>query len=288
MVLERAAEVGGTWRDNTYPGCQCDVPSRLYSLSFAPNPDWSRSFSRQGEIQAYLRRLVREHRAGGPYPPGLRCDGRVLGRGGLVLAPGDLERASHRRRAGRRPGRPECAGDPAAARGRALRGQDVPLGPLGPRSRPDRRARRGRGYGRLGDPVRPAHPPAHRAPARLPAHAALGPSSTDRPIPAPERWAYRRVPALARLARAGVFWTREAAIVGMLRPPAMGRAGGDGARATCALQVRDRELRRPPDARTTGSVASGSCSPTTSIPRCRRATSSSSPTPSPRCGRARW
>jgi cation diffusion facilitator CzcD-associated flavoprotein CzcO len=66
VVFERADEVGGTWRDNTYPGAACDVPSHLYSLSFAPNPEWSRSFSQQPEIQDYLRRVadtcgVREH-----------------------------------------------------------------------------------------------------------------------------------------------------------------------------------------------------------------------------------
>ena len=58
VVLERADDVGGTWRDNTYPGCQCDVPSHLYSFSFAPNPGWSRTYSRQPEIHAYLRRVV--------------------------------------------------------------------------------------------------------------------------------------------------------------------------------------------------------------------------------------
>ena len=42
VVLERAGTVGGTWRDNTYPGCQCDVPSHLYSYSFAPKADWTR------------------------------------------------------------------------------------------------------------------------------------------------------------------------------------------------------------------------------------------------------
>ncbi len=57
-VLERADEVGGTWRDNTYPGCACDVESHLYSFSFAPNPDWSRMFSPQAEILAYLRRCA--------------------------------------------------------------------------------------------------------------------------------------------------------------------------------------------------------------------------------------
>ncbi|HEV2814696.1 MAG TPA: NAD(P)/FAD-dependent oxidoreductase [Solirubrobacteraceae bacterium] len=55
VVLERAGEVGGTWRDNSYPGCACDVPSHLYSFSFAPNPDWTRSYSPQAEILAYLR-----------------------------------------------------------------------------------------------------------------------------------------------------------------------------------------------------------------------------------------
>jgi cation diffusion facilitator CzcD-associated flavoprotein CzcO len=55
VILERATEVGGTWRDNTYPGCACDVPSHLYSFSFAPNPEWSRAFSPQPEIFSYLR-----------------------------------------------------------------------------------------------------------------------------------------------------------------------------------------------------------------------------------------
>lgn len=55
LVADKGTEVGGTWRDNTYPGAACDVPSQLYSFSFAPNPDWSRSFSPQPEIQAYLR-----------------------------------------------------------------------------------------------------------------------------------------------------------------------------------------------------------------------------------------
>ncbi|MET0397386.1 MAG: NAD(P)/FAD-dependent oxidoreductase, partial [Longimicrobiaceae bacterium] len=60
VVLERAGDVGGTWRDNSYPGCTCDVQSHLYSFSFAPNPDWTRSYSPQPEIQAYLRRCARD------------------------------------------------------------------------------------------------------------------------------------------------------------------------------------------------------------------------------------
>ncbi len=57
-IFERADEVGGTWRDNTYPGAACDVPSHVYSLSFEPNPDWSRRFATAGEIQSYLLRIT--------------------------------------------------------------------------------------------------------------------------------------------------------------------------------------------------------------------------------------
>ncbi|MCE9602824.1 MAG: NAD(P)/FAD-dependent oxidoreductase [Gemmatimonadetes bacterium] len=61
VILERAADLGGTWRDNRYPGCACDVESTLYSFSFAPNPGWTRTFSPQPEIQAYLRRVADDH-----------------------------------------------------------------------------------------------------------------------------------------------------------------------------------------------------------------------------------
>jgi cation diffusion facilitator CzcD-associated flavoprotein CzcO len=61
VVLEKADALGGTWRDNTYPGCACDIPSHMYSLSSVPNPDWSRSYSPQPEIRAYLERLADDH-----------------------------------------------------------------------------------------------------------------------------------------------------------------------------------------------------------------------------------
>jgi cation diffusion facilitator CzcD-associated flavoprotein CzcO len=57
VVLEKGADVGGTWRDNTYPGATCDVPSQLYSFSFAPH-DWSNSYSPQPEIQDYIRSVA--------------------------------------------------------------------------------------------------------------------------------------------------------------------------------------------------------------------------------------
>src|SRR5690606_12223426 len=55
IVLERADDVGGTWRDNTYPGAACDIQSHLYSYSFRPNPRWSRVYASQPEILDYLR-----------------------------------------------------------------------------------------------------------------------------------------------------------------------------------------------------------------------------------------
>lgn len=58
VVLEKAEEVGGTWQVNTYPGAQCDIPSIIYSFSFAPNPDWSRLYPLQEELLAYLNTCV--------------------------------------------------------------------------------------------------------------------------------------------------------------------------------------------------------------------------------------
>ncbi|MGI5380462.1 flavin-containing monooxygenase [Streptomyces sp. CA-251387] len=62
LIIEAADGFGGTWRANTYPGCQCDVPSRLYSYSFAPNPDWTRVYAHQPEILAYVNGVADRHR----------------------------------------------------------------------------------------------------------------------------------------------------------------------------------------------------------------------------------
>lgn len=74
VVLERADSVGGTWRDNSYPGCACDVPSHLYSFSFAPNPEWPRTFSGQEHIRAYLEHVTDTFR----LRPHLRLNHEVL------------------------------------------------------------------------------------------------------------------------------------------------------------------------------------------------------------------
>ncbi|MGK5449934.1 flavin-containing monooxygenase [Streptomyces radiopugnans] len=74
VVLERRDSVGGTWRDNSYPGCACDVPSHLYSFSFAPNPDWPRNFSGQEHIRAYLEKVADTF----GLRPHIRFDSEVL------------------------------------------------------------------------------------------------------------------------------------------------------------------------------------------------------------------
>src|ERR1700722_5811867 len=61
VILEKAADLGGTWRDNQYPGCACDVPSPMYSFSFELNPGWTRVFAPQQEIWDYLRRCAAKY-----------------------------------------------------------------------------------------------------------------------------------------------------------------------------------------------------------------------------------
>jgi cation diffusion facilitator CzcD-associated flavoprotein CzcO len=73
VILEKGDDVGGTWRDNTYPGCACDVPSHLYSFSFAPNPEWTNTYSGQPEIWAYLRDVAERFGVRSK----LRCNTRV-------------------------------------------------------------------------------------------------------------------------------------------------------------------------------------------------------------------
>ncbi|WXL24051.1 NAD(P)/FAD-dependent oxidoreductase [Ectopseudomonas mendocina] len=73
LLLEKAAEPGGTWRDNNYPGAACDVPSHLYSFSFEPKHDWSRKFAPQSEIHQYSLHLIRKYQLAGH----IRCNAEV-------------------------------------------------------------------------------------------------------------------------------------------------------------------------------------------------------------------
>src|SRR5215475_6448657 len=61
LIIEKSDDLGGTWYENRYPGCACDVPSHLYSFSFERNPDWTRMFASQQEIWQYLKSCVQRH-----------------------------------------------------------------------------------------------------------------------------------------------------------------------------------------------------------------------------------
>jgi cation diffusion facilitator CzcD-associated flavoprotein CzcO len=75
VLIERGEDVGGTWWANSYPGAQCDVPSNLYSFSFAPNPGWTRAYPLRDEIQEYLRDCAERYR----IVPHLRLGCELLG-----------------------------------------------------------------------------------------------------------------------------------------------------------------------------------------------------------------
>src|SRR3981081_4161880 len=75
LVVDRGPDVGGTWRANTYPGAACDIPSHLYSFSFAPNPDWTSRYPGQPEILEYIERVVDETGGRPTLRPGMEVTG---------------------------------------------------------------------------------------------------------------------------------------------------------------------------------------------------------------------
>ncbi|MDX6585905.1 MAG: hypothetical protein QOI31_378, partial [Solirubrobacterales bacterium] len=219
-IFERGATVGGVWRANTYPGAACDVPSHLYSFSFAPGHNWSRRYAPQPEIQEYMEEItdrfgMRPHLRLGTEVTSATFDeasGRwtVTRDSGesrefdvLVTACGQLTR----------PQVPHVEGI-ADFEGRVfhsaewdhshdLKGRDVAVIGTGasaiqfvPEIQPD--------VARL--------TLFQRTPPWVLPHR-------DRPITRAERTLYRRVPALQRAVRAGVYWTRELTAYGMTKNP---------------------------------------------------------------------
>jgi len=73
VILERADSAGGTWRDNDYPGCACDIPSMLYSFSFEPNGNWTRAYPTQPEIRDYLQNVAKKYK----LEPHIRYDSEI-------------------------------------------------------------------------------------------------------------------------------------------------------------------------------------------------------------------
>jgi cation diffusion facilitator CzcD-associated flavoprotein CzcO len=242
VVLDRADEVGGTWQANTYPGCACDVPSHLYSFSFAPNPDWSETYSAQPEIHAYLRRCARDF--------GLA---RHLRLGREVTAAAWDEDA--RRWVLDTPGGPVFARVLIAAMGPLTEPRIPPLPGL------DRfegavfhSARWDHGYDLRGKRVASVGtgasaiqyvPAIRRQVARLHVFQRTPPwvvPHTTRHISRLERRLFRAVPAAQRALRGGIYAGREALVLGFVKQPRAMRVMEGIARRHMRRQVSDPAL----------------------------------------------
>jgi cation diffusion facilitator CzcD-associated flavoprotein CzcO len=242
-ILEHADEVGGTWRDNRYPGAACDVESHLYSFSFEPNPNWSRTFASQPEILEYLLRCTEKFglrpyiRFGvsvtrAQYDDGTGCwaietaGGGALRARALVLCCGGLSRPAY----------PEIAGLEAFEgrtfhsaqwdRTAVLEGKKVAV----------------IGTGASAIQIVPSIAPRvetlyvfqRTAPWILP--------KPDRVIPGLSRAIFRRMPLLQRLLRLAIYWRREATAVGFVVWPAILRIAERLARRNLARRVVDPDL----------------------------------------------
>ncbi|TWD82318.1 cation diffusion facilitator CzcD-associated flavoprotein CzcO [Kribbella amoyensis] len=241
VVLERADDVGGTWRDNTYPGCRCDVPSHLYSFSFAPNPEWSSTFSPQPEIEAYLRQVtdsfgVRPHiRFGHAVESAAWEDGRWLVRTSAGVFSADVLLSGMGPLA--EPSYPKLPGIEAfegkvfhsaewdheldlSGRKVAVIGTGASAIQFVPAIQPE---------------VEELHLFQRTPPWVMP--------RPDRRISAAEKAIYRRFPLVQKAVRAGIYWGRESMVLGFAKLPGIMKQAQKVAEKHLAHQIRDPELR---------------------------------------------
>jgi cyclohexanone monooxygenase len=243
LVFERAADVGGTWWANTYPGCQCDIPSHLYSFSFAPNPNWTRTYPKQPELRDYLRATAEKF---GVYDR-IRFDTEVIDASWdegaslwristsqgdytadvMVAAPGPLSEPSI-------PDLPGIEGFEGTIFHTARWNHDHDL-------RGKRVAVVGTGASAIQAVPEIAQQVAHldviqRTPPWVVPHR-------DRPITRVERALYKAVPPLQRLVRAGVYFSRELLVPGLVYRPQILKAVEKLARKHLSDQVPDEQLR---------------------------------------------
>ena len=244
VVLERAHEVGGTWRDNTYPGAACDVQSNLYSFSFAPNPDWGRSYSEQPEIQAYLQDVtdrfgVREHCVFGAAVSSARWDDAT--RRWLVrTSAGDFRAQVLVSAAG-------ALADPTYPN---IPGLDTFSGTVMHSARWDHsHDLTGERVGVIGTgasaiQVVPAIQPIVESVTVYQRTPAWVVPRTDHPVKPLMRRLYRFVPGLQKAIRGVLYLFREFLVIGMAKQRALLRPVGKLAKAHLHRQVRDPQLRR--------------------------------------------
>lgn len=243
VVFERGGDVGGTWRDNTYPGAACDVPSQLYSYSFAPNPEWTQSFSAQPEIQRYILDLTERYGIRARTLLDCPVTAAVWNAAGywdittadghhtadvLVSAAGPLST----------PKLPDIKGI-SSFKGRLFHSAqwDHDYDLTGKRVAVI-------GTGASAIQIVPSI-------AGQVAHLDLYQRSAPWVLPrvghrytALERLLYRRSPAARRLARTGVYWLRESMVLWQVKYPPLADLIGMFARIRLRWKVRDPELRR--------------------------------------------
>jgi cation diffusion facilitator CzcD-associated flavoprotein CzcO len=243
VVFERAGDVGGTWRDNTYPGCQCDVPTSLYSFSFALNSEWTQTYALQPEIGSYLRGTAERHdilghvRFNSPMQDArwdddaqrweIETPAGVDTADVLIMANGPLSQPKTPDVPGLERFRGTTFHSAAWNHDHDLSGERVAVIGTGasaiqfvPRIQPQ--AGKVTIFQRTPPWVVP-HP--------------------GRRIPRWERWLYRRLPVLQRLKRYNAYWSREATVLGFAKHPRLMKGIERLARWHLERQVPDPELR---------------------------------------------
>jgi cation diffusion facilitator CzcD-associated flavoprotein CzcO len=243
LILEKGDTLGGTWRDNVYPGCACDVESHLYSFSFFPNPGWTRTFARQPEIRAYLeatadRYRLRDRIRFGVHVTGAEWDGSAWD---VRTSDGESLRARYvlfGTGALHDPAVPEIEGLDRF-RGTAFHSTQWDHGH-------DLAGKRVAVIGTGASAIQfvPAIAPEvgrltlfqRTAPWVLP--------KPDRPIPERTRRAFRRFPLLQRLQRLSLYWRHEALVLGFLHPTVMKVVQQLGLAYLRTVFAGDAELRR--------------------------------------------
>ncbi|MEH3054739.1 MAG: NAD(P)/FAD-dependent oxidoreductase [Patulibacter minatonensis] len=243
VVIDRAADAGGCWLANAYPGVACDVPSNLYSYSFAPNPKWTRTYSPGGEIAAYIRRVAERYGVAGD----LRFGVEALG----ARWDDDAQRWEVETTAG-----PVSAQFLVSAMGPltepiypAIEGRDRFRGIEMHSARWDPSvdlAGKRVAVIETGASAIQLVPEVARVAARLDVYQRTAPwvlPRTDRDTLAIERWAYRTLPGLQRFSRSATYYARELLVAGMRGNRVVRGVLERLGRLHLARQVRDPGLR---------------------------------------------
>jgi cation diffusion facilitator CzcD-associated flavoprotein CzcO len=242
-VLEKGPGLGGTWRENTYPGCACDVPSHLYSFSFAQRKDWSRLCSPQEEILDYLGGVARDHGVDGFVVPNTKVsscgwddearswtvrsdDGRTWEADAVIVAAGQLHQPALPRLDG------EFAGQSFHS---AQWDHDYDL--------------RGKRVAVIGTGASAVQfvPEVAKEAGKLHVFQRTGNWFLPRKNYAYPRWLlaiFKRVPGIEALRRWGLFQYTESLTVMIRHPRTLGRIGWTWSTLFMRLQLRDPELRR--------------------------------------------